>query len=83
MPLVRYGALVRDGAVAGFTWSCSTWQPSASSVVTVTLEPHGDEQTLMTIQHAQLPPGVLDDHQNGWLLISEQLEDWLTRDPLP
>jgi len=62
-----------------FTWSCSAWQPPANSVVTVTLTPHGDEQTLMTIHHAKLPPDVLDSHQNGWALIGEQLEDWLTR----
>jgi hypothetical protein len=49
--------------------------------VTVTLTPHGDEQTLMTIHHAKLPPDVLDSNQNGWALISEQLEDWLTRKP--
>jgi len=62
-----------------FTWSCSNWQPPANSVVTVTLTPHGDEQTLMTIHHAKLPPDVLGSHQNGWALIGEQLEDWLTR----
>jgi hypothetical protein len=41
--------------------------------------PHGDEQTLMTIHHAKLPPDVLDSHQNGWVLIGKQLGDWLTR----
>ncbi len=61
-----------------FTWSCSVWQPPADSVVTVTLLPHGDEQTLMTIHHAKLPPDVLDSHQNGWALIGEQLGHWLT-----
>jgi uncharacterized protein YndB with AHSA1/START domain len=66
-----------------FTWNCSTWQPPANSVVTVTLTPHGDEQTLMTIQHAKLPPDVLDSHQDGWALISKQLEGWLTRNPPP
>jgi len=64
-----------------FTWSCSNWQPPANSVVTVTLTPHGDEQTLMTIHHAKLPPDALDSNQNGWALISEQLENWLTRNP--
>jgi len=62
-----------------FTWSCSNWQPPANSVVTVTLTPHGDEQTLMTIHHAKLPPNALDGNQNGWARISEQLEGWLTR----
>jgi hypothetical protein len=37
----------------------------------------------MTIHHAKLPRDVLDGHQNGWSLVSEQLEDWLTRDLLP
>jgi hypothetical protein len=35
----------------------------------------------MTIHHAKLPPDVLDSNQNGWALIGEQLEDWLTRKP--
>ena len=62
-----------------FTWSCSTWQPPANSVVTVTLEPHGDEQTLMTIHHAALPPDVLDSHRSGWARISEQLDAQMGR----
>jgi uncharacterized protein YndB with AHSA1/START domain len=58
-----------------FTWDCSTWEPSdGTSIVTVTLEPHGDGLTLMTIHHAQLPPTLVDDHRNGWTLIGEQLE---------
>jgi uncharacterized protein YndB with AHSA1/START domain len=61
-----------------FTWNCSTWQPRSDSIVTVTLEPHGEEQTLMTIHHTLLPPDVIDTHQHGWNLISKQLEGWLT-----
>jgi len=61
-----------------FTWSCSTWEPRRDSIVTVTLEPHGDESTLMTIHHAQLPPTVVDGHTNGWTLIAAQLESGLT-----
>jgi len=61
-----------------FTWSCSTWQPPANSIVTVTLEPHGHEQTMMTIHHAKLPPELVEDHRNGWNKISDQIQDWLT-----
>ena len=57
-----------------FTWSCSTWpDPSLKSLVTVTLEPHGDGETLMTIQHTLLPPDLIDQHQSGWSRIAEQL----------
>jgi len=63
-----------------FTWSCSAWDPPTDSVVTVTLEPHGDKQTLMTIHHAKLPPEVMADHENGWALIGEQFEGRLTSD---
>jgi uncharacterized protein YndB with AHSA1/START domain len=57
-----------------FSWSCSTWVPPATSIVTVTLEPHGDEQTLMTIHHAHVPPELVDGHQRGWTLIADQLD---------
>jgi uncharacterized protein YndB with AHSA1/START domain len=62
-----------------FTWYCSVWDPSdPESVVTITLEPHGEGLTLMTIHHAQLPPKVVDDHRHGWTLIGQQLESQLT-----
>jgi uncharacterized protein YndB with AHSA1/START domain len=58
-----------------FTWSCSAWaDPSVRSVVTVSLQPHGAEQTLMTIEHEQLPPGQVDRHQRGWSAIAAQLQ---------
>jgi uncharacterized protein YndB with AHSA1/START domain len=61
-----------------FTWDCSVWEPSdPESIVTVTLEPHGDRCTLMTIHHVQLPPKVVDSHRHGWTLIGQQLEDAL------
>lgn len=61
-----------------FTWTSSTWgSEDRASVVTVVLEPHGEEETLMTIRHAQLPPGVLDAHEAGWSLIAAQLESRL------
>jgi uncharacterized protein YndB with AHSA1/START domain len=58
-----------------FTWSCSAWaDPSVQSVVTVTLENHGTAETMMTIEHEQLPPDQVDTHQRGWGAISVQLE---------
>ena len=49
------------------------------SVVTVSLEPRAGDATLMTIEHAQLPPAWRADHDSGWTRISAQLEDALTR----
>jgi len=62
-----------------FTWSSSAWEPPADSIVTVTLEPHGADQTLMTIHHAKLPPDAFDSYRNGWPRVSDQLEAWLRR----
>ena len=33
----------------------------------------GDNETLMTIHHTLLPPGLIDQHQSGWVRIAEQL----------
>jgi uncharacterized protein YndB with AHSA1/START domain len=60
-----------------FTWSCTTWDPPADSVVTVSFEPHGDDDTLMTIEHVRLPGDVVERHRHGWSLIGEQLESHL------
>jgi len=69
----RYVELDRPFRLS-FTWSCSTWpDPTLESLVTVTLEPHGDGETLMTIQHTLLPPDLTDQHQSGWARIAEQL----------
>ena len=57
-----------------FTWSCSIWDPPADSIVTVTLETHDHEHTMMTIRHELLPPTVVDNHRNGWALVVEQLQ---------
>jgi uncharacterized protein YndB with AHSA1/START domain len=57
-----------------FSWSCSTWaDPSVRSVVDVLLEPAHGEQTLMTITHTLLPPGLADQHARGWDAIASQL----------
>jgi uncharacterized protein YndB with AHSA1/START domain len=59
-----------------FTWSCSIWpDPHLQTTVSVRLEPDGpqQQQTLMTIQHAMLPPDVRNRHEHGWGKITEQL----------
>ena len=69
----RYVELNRPWRLS-FTWSCSTWpDPNTESLITVSLEPHGDGETLMTIQHALLPPDLIDQHESGWARIAEQL----------
>lgn len=66
-----------------FTWYCSLWEPSdPQSIVTVTLEPHGEARTSMTIHHVLIPPKVADAHRHGWTLIGRQLQDTLTLRPL-
>jgi hypothetical protein len=42
-------------------------------VVNVLLEPHDDAQTLMTIEHTLLPPGLVGQHLRGWTAIADQL----------
>jgi uncharacterized protein YndB with AHSA1/START domain len=77
----RYLELDRPHRLS-FTWNCSTWEPSdPDSMVTVMLEPHGDEHTLMTIQHTQLPPKLVDGHRDGWTAIGNQLAVRLDRPP--
>lgn len=61
-----------------FSWSCSDWaDPTVQSQVTVTLEDHGPDQTVMTIEHEQLPAGQADPHQRGWDAITAQLGEAL------
>ena len=61
-----------------FTWSCSAWaDPTVQSMVTITLEDHGTAETMMTIEHEQLPPDETDSHQHGWAAIAVQLEEAL------
>jgi uncharacterized protein YndB with AHSA1/START domain len=69
----RYVALDRPRRLS-FTWSCSTWDnPEHESVVVVTFDPHGDGQTLMTIEHRLLPAGLTEQHRDGWARIAKQL----------
>ncbi len=47
---------------------------SPDSVVTVIIEPHGADQTLMTIHHTQLPEPEIESYDRGWAKVAEQLE---------
>ncbi len=61
-----------------FSWSCSDWaDPTVQSEVTVILQDHGADQTLMTIEHEQLPADQVDPHQRGWDAIAAQLVEAL------
>ncbi len=57
-----------------FSWRVSSWSATdAESVVTVTFELHGRDETLMTINHTLLPSGRPPDYERGWAAIAEQL----------
>jgi uncharacterized protein YndB with AHSA1/START domain len=60
-----------------FTWH-SDMAGGFESIVTVTFEPAGEDQTLMTIQHTPLPANVVDDQQEGWTAIADLLAARLT-----
>lgn len=64
-----------------FTWK-SDHHGGFESVVTISLEPHGREQTLMTIDHA-LPQHLIGDHEKGWNQIAERLALRLQAEALP
>ena len=54
-----------------------SWRPlraAFDSVVTVTLEPHGEGQTRMTIAHSRLPQEWLGSYETGWGSIADALE---------
>jgi uncharacterized protein YndB with AHSA1/START domain len=54
----RYLELRRPHRLS-FTWYCTTWEPGTpESVVTVTFDPHGAGDTMMTIEHATWPDHV-------------------------
>lgn len=73
----RYLVLDRPSRLS-FSWSCSTWpDPGIQSVVNVLLEPRGNEQTLMTIEHSFLPAEFIEQHTRGWAAIADQLAEEL------
>lgn len=57
-----------------FTWSLSNWpDPTRESVVHVTFQAVGSDETLMSIEHSLLPPEEFDSFDAGWTLTFEQL----------
>jgi len=56
-----------------FTWR-SSFGGGFDSLVTIDLEPRGDQETLMTIEHQRLPARVRRSHQLGWTAIAGQVE---------
>ncbi|KUI32662.1 SRPBCC domain-containing protein [Mycobacterium sp. GA-2829] len=63
-----------------FTWSNSDWpDPTTVSVVEVTFVPHGEDETLMSIEHTLLPATAFDDFHGGWTKTVEQLAERLGR----
>ena len=63
-----------------FTWTLSTWRdPTVVSVVEVTFEPVDEDNTLMSIEHALLPPDAFDEFQQGWAGVFDQLAAALRR----
>lgn len=63
-----------------FTWSHSGWSdPTVTSIVNVALEPVGDDQTLMSIEHSLLPAEAFEDHDLGWAVTADQLLALLPR----
>jgi uncharacterized protein YndB with AHSA1/START domain len=57
-----------------FTWTNSDWpDPTQESIVAVTFEPLGPQETLMSIEHSLLPPEEFESFDNGWALTFEQL----------
>lgn len=60
--------------VLRFTWSNSNWaDPSAVSIVTVTFESAGDDETLMSVEHSLLPAAEFESFNSGWIATVDQL----------
>jgi uncharacterized protein YndB with AHSA1/START domain len=66
----EYLALERPHRLT-FSWRPQWREPE--SVVTVSFEPRGKGETLMTIVHSQLPPASVPDYQGGWGSVCAQL----------
>jgi len=54
-----------------FSWS---YAQGVDSIVTITFEAHGQDETLMTIDHTKLPREDVESHASGWSSIAEALE---------
>jgi Activator of Hsp90 ATPase homolog 1-like protein len=44
-----------------------------ASIVNVSFEPVGDDETLMSIEHSLLPPEEFENFDDGWTLTFDQL----------
>jgi uncharacterized protein YndB with AHSA1/START domain len=63
-----------------FTWSNSDWaDPTQASIVNVTFESVGSQETLMSIEHSLLPPDEFESFHTGWILTFDQLAAKLKR----
>ncbi|KAA0111425.1 SRPBCC domain-containing protein [Mycolicibacterium sp. P1-5] len=61
-----------------FTWSNSNWEdPTQTSIVNVTFERVGVDETLMSIEHSLLPTSEFGPFHSGWIATFEQLADRL------
>lgn len=57
-----------------FTWSNSNWEdPTQASIVNVTFEPAGADETLMSIEHSLLPTSEFESFHSGWIATFDQL----------
>lgn len=57
-----------------FTWSNSNWEdPTRASIVNVTFDPVGTDETLMSIEHSLLPTSEFESFHGGWIATFEQL----------
>jgi uncharacterized protein YndB with AHSA1/START domain len=66
----EYLALERPHRLT-FSWRPQWREPE--SVVTVSFEPRGEGETLMTIVHSHLRPASVPDYQRGWASVCAQL----------
>lgn len=55
-----------------FSWS-SAYTGPRPSLVTVELEPDGEDATLLRLVHTQLPDAVADSHRGGWGAMLDRL----------
>jgi uncharacterized protein YndB with AHSA1/START domain len=61
-----------------FTWSNSNWEdPTQASIVNVTFEPVGTDETLMSIEHSLLPTSEFEPFHAGWIATFDQLAERL------
>jgi len=75
----RFTVLERPHRIS-FTWHCSTWgDPDLESVVTIELQPIGEAETLLVLEHSLLPFDLLEQHERGWIAIAAQLDEVLRR----